>query len=162
MTRIVINRAYRPSLGLLRIVASVVCLLTSLAFAALWMRSYTTSDSSWTHAPYASFMSIRGIIVLNYSGLPIHFSELMARWKGGPIEIKEPIWWEEESVWGFDCRELLPGRIWVQFPHWAPALLLALTGTGLALRWPRRVSVRGALIMTTIVAILLGLAVGAK
>src|SRR5688500_13207312 len=100
MTRIVINRTRFPTLGCLRIVASVACLSTSLGFAALWVRSYTTCDTSWTHAPYAGFMSVRGIVVLDYSGLPIHFSELFKRWAGRPVESpEEPVWWEKESVW---------------------------------------------------------------
>jgi hypothetical protein len=71
-------------------------------------------------------------------------------------ELGEPLWVEGDSGpgrwFGFYERAAF-------FPLWYPALVFALAGVG-ALRLGRRFTLRSAIIATTVVAGLLGLAVG--
>jgi hypothetical protein len=135
-----------------------------LAIGALWTRSYTWYDGSWTSAPYASFMSIRGLIIITFTGNPlkdpIHFSDFSRHWDSRKLEhYEDPPWWEKESLWGFACLEPPPGRAWISFPHWALTVFLGLLAAGLALGRRLRFSIRNLLMITTALALLLGVAV---
>ncbi len=154
----------------LRLAASVFCLLACIALGALWRRSYTSSDGSWTGPPYASFNTARGYVVVNFTGNPltdpIRFGELWERFDSDPLlravtpypmPTPERAWWEQDSTFGFHYAEVLPGRTWINFPLWAPMLLACATALSLALGRPPRFSIRGALIATTAVAVGMGI-----
>ena len=145
----------------LRFAACFVSLLACVGIAALWARSYHTSDGTWSGAPYASFYTIRGLVVVRFTGNPladpIRYDELWQRWGAEPVGPQtKPVWYEEESVLGFAWRELPPGATWISFPHWAACV--ATGAAGVALAWGRRVrfNLRGALIAMTLVAAVLG------
>jgi hypothetical protein len=145
----------------LRIVCSLFFFALSCGVAALWVRSYSIADCSWTNDPYASFMSVRGLLIVNVTGNPfvdhIPYSDLARHFTSDPVSLDDdPTWWEKDSTLGFHRVEVLKGRIWYSVPHWAPLALSFAIGMGLLLGLLRRFSLRGLLLMSTAFAVILG------
>ena len=159
----------------LRMMVAVGCLAVSVACSILWYRSYASSDGTWAGHPYASIHSAEGRIFIRFTGNPFtdppRFRELIQRFKAEPLvqpsaedpylylrEAEEP-WWEQESVLGFAWLEEPPGATWINFPQWAPILVCALHGFAFAYKLPFRFDLRSILIVTTLLALLLGVGV---
>jgi hypothetical protein len=149
----------------LRLSAAAGCFLACIGLAALWVRSLSWSDWTWSSNPYASLSTERGKICINFTGNPltnpIDFGELWQRRKSDPLYNHpvygdlvgpDPPWWEAKSFLGFACFEAQPGRTWIHFPLWAPLLLCALGGIAFARNWKPRFSIRALLVTTTLVA----------
>lgn len=158
------HRQAFPMLRYLRIACGIFFLAVSCGIAALWMRSYSIVDSSWTNHPYASFMSVRGLMIVNVTGNPfvdhIPYRDLIRHFANSPVSSSaDPVWWEEDATLGFHCVEVLKGRMWYSVPHWAPLTLTTATSITLLLNLPFRFSLRALLLALTAAAAILGIGV---
>jgi hypothetical protein len=150
--------------GMLRVLRYAACLVAILAcagMAVLWARSYRVADGSWSGKPYASLHTVRGLVIVRFTGNPlvdpIRYGELWQRWGTETVEPgKANVWYVKESVLGFAWRELPPGATWISFPIWAACAATGLAGAVLACGRRMRFSLRGALIGMTVVAVVLG------
>ncbi len=139
-------------------------LTLSCAFAALWIRSYSIVDSSWTNHPYASFMSVRGLIIVNVTDNPlvnrVPYWDLVHHFSSDPLSLDNgETWWEKDATLGFHRVEVLRGRMWYSVPHWAPLALGVTSGMALLLRSARRFSLLALLLVSTAVSVILGVGV---
>jgi hypothetical protein len=138
---------------IIRYALATLCFAASVGCLALWWRSLTRMEQisggiSQTHS--LVFLTFRGestIGIFEIEG-PAHFP-----W-GVRSELIDPKFRPPapSSRFRFDGRT-------IYFPGWYPALIFALAGVGV-LRFRRQFSIRSALIAVTVVAALLGMAVG--
>lgn len=154
----------------LRMMAAAGCLAIGIACSILWYRSFTRCDGTWGAHPYSVIYSVEGLIVIRFTGNPFTdppcFRELIEHFEVEPIgqderfaflEEDEP-WRVVKSVLNFDWQEVPrgSGATWINFPHWAPIALSAILGLAFAFKLPIRFGLRGLLIVTTLLAMLLG------
>jgi hypothetical protein len=135
----------------LRIAWSVFWGLACVLLIVLWIRSYRISDSVYHRTWLTSSMSgAIGIVRLG----PASKAPWPARWTWGTLSRDE--FQIIKSPWHFHSDKF---ETEVVFPHWIPVLL---AGTLTAIPWLcYRFSLRTLLIATTLVAVVLGLAVWA-
>ena len=140
---------------------AVICLLATACFVILWMRSYAAKDVIWVGGDLPQISRIStppGRLVLSTRRSPY------------------------EGKWAWDCSAPANHRYldssgrsttnywfrvmkWPQFtevhlPMWLLALIAGVTGVACAP--PSRFSLRGMLVATTIVALVLGLGIFAR
>ena len=146
----------------LRYALATVCFLASVGCLALWWRSEklpmveSVSGTLNTNKSLAvtTYCGRCTVTLLDFATTPWRFrmngpydSEFRARNTGYPR-------FKLEANFSRPTR----GLYVCQFPIWYPALIFALAGVG-ALRLDRRFTLRSAIIATTVVAGLLGMAV---
>jgi hypothetical protein len=147
----------------IRYTLATICIAASVGCLALWWRSYTISDVAVGPSPTPEhiihFSAFRGSFALGHLAPPIPA-------KAPPISS-----WHYSGERISDDFELFDSRRrpivnfgrtnggGYYFPLWYPALILAIVGVA-ALRLGRRFTLRSAIIATTVVAGLLGMAVG--
>ena len=116
----------------------------------LWVRSYGTIDSvSFGRFSVASNGGL--LTVFGFENPQPHQSHFKS------LKIPPDPQVQQASLWFFSTR--LPGLWYVGIPLWFPALLSALLGLIFVPSWSTRFSLRTLLIATTLVAVVLGLAV---
>jgi len=140
----------------LRYALTTFCFAASVGCLALWWRSEKYTDL--VISPFA-ISPERNHTVTSKDGL-LEFSHYLhegqaAAWSIISLPIAEDAWTPDRSDDEWFGRR--GGNFW--FPLWYPALIFALAGVA-ALRVSRRFTLRSAIIATTVVAGLLGMAVG--
>lgn len=168
--------AHRRStmLRLIRRLSAIACFALSAFAVALWIRSYHGSDH--VNICYASGQSVAmggqqcpayrsasagtSLGVVSFSVNPAHAVPIEL----GPIrtgvyfhsgEVHHDYWWKRDAKFGFAYSPWSRGHL-LAVPFWFLTLLTAAAG---ALLWkdrPYRFTLRGALIATTFVAVVLG------
>jgi hypothetical protein len=137
----------------LRIAWSVGCGVACVLLIALWVRSYSQTDLLNRQSP-PSFLiqSDRGQLTC-MSGLPerIRLRLLSGQMHFDPASASPP------PTWGFGVSRPVSSISLFFLPHWSVVLLTSSLGGISWLRW--RFTLRTLLVATTVVAILLGLAV---
>jgi hypothetical protein len=162
----------------LRLIAAVTCFVTCALFVVLWMRSYRWSDAA--NICYASgqtvvaqgqsipgnhFISTNtalGNVSFYYepayhlpigafparpvrTGIDVHSSNVADEW-----------WWKKANTFGFAYKSRPQGAMTIAIPFWFLTLLTAAAGTLLWMQRPYRFTLRGALVATTFIAVVLG------
>jgi hypothetical protein len=130
------------------------CFAASVGCLALWGWSISSGDQflgpHYFRSPQAIYLEVTdGSVIMQTiyrNGPPLAGFERAMRMWPSPLEL------QDEGVFG-----LIGDTIY--FPLWYPALIFALAGIA-ALRLGRRFTLRSAIIATTVVAGLLGMAVG--
>jgi hypothetical protein len=138
----------------LRYALATCCFAASLGCLALWWRSISSGDQflgpHYFRSPQAIYLEVAdGSVIMQTiyrNGPPLAGFERAMRMWPSPLELLD------EGVFG-----LVGDAIF--FPLWYPALVFALAGVA-SLRFGRRFTLRSAIIATTVVAALLGMAVG--
>jgi hypothetical protein len=144
----------------LRYALATICFAASVGCLLLWWRSSTTYDSIAGPLPSGD----KGFLLVSHGGsawLSILFpaSHEPVAWEHRYIELPQPgEAYYVEIKGGFQLVRS-DKYLALNFPLWYPALIFALTGVG-ALRLAGRFTLRSAIIATTVVAGLLGMAVG--
>ncbi len=143
----------------LRIAVSAVCLMMFCLLLALWVRSYwwmDTLDGPWFNTGIRRVQSKQGQLVF-VTNIP---RPILSNWHHTTDKILEgsvPISWHRK--WRWDSSAL---GIGVSFPHGLLILLSAIVVAVPWLPWNRirwRFSLRTMLIVTAVVAAILGLGV---
>jgi hypothetical protein len=144
-----------PMLIYLRYALATFCFAASVGCLALWWRSYTYSDVVYGRTPDRSqfLNSCRGSFETSYryAPSPAYSWDYSFSYKLKDEPASKKARREQRKSFGRRHR----GFYW---PHWYPALIFALAGVA-ALRLGRRFTLRSAIIATTVVAGLLGMAV---
>jgi len=146
---------FRYALATLLFAASVGCL-------ALWWRSYTHLDSIKIGRPYQF-----GLVSVISHGGEIEIAQGMRIRYAWPSDYTADLLWFEFVSGTYEVRHpQVPDRplrfLWdgiIILPIWYASLIFALAGVA-AIKLGRRFTLRSAIIATTVVAGLLGMAVG--
>jgi hypothetical protein len=155
----------------LRIAFSVVCGILCLLLIALWVRSYwnyerlTCLDSS-----FWEFQSSRGAIFLDVTTDSRISSSANSRKLSFVTRPQSEIEWGPVGTWwSWPSMTRRPSitrgapplvqTISINVPFWLPILTIGIIVGGLWIPWSARFSLRTLLIATTLVAVVLGLAV---
>jgi hypothetical protein len=168
--KVTINVMDRPRIyRRLRITLSAMCLVVCTLLIALWVRSYYWRDSIYgrVNSKLIHAISMEGQIELSrfakqnhpmglYTGQVRH--SRLEQWKRLQIQMF-PAPPEPTTIVGFGLRRTIPQGISIYAPYWFLVLLSAAFATAPWVRWPKRFSLRTLLIVTTLIAVLLGLAV---
>jgi len=150
----------------LRIAFAVTCLIVCVLLIVLWVRSYWRLD-----VVQYGFLDTWGFTANSTNGRLLFFRQELAsnyfpRWQASSVSDQPWIntyFPARSSTLGFRF-ERVPASVIVQIPHWFPILvtgaLAAATGLQVAksLRGYYRFSLRTLLIVTTLIAVGLGLA----
>jgi hypothetical protein len=140
------------SMKYIRYTLAALCLASSVGCLALWWWSLSSGDQflgpRYFSSPQAIYLEVAdGIVIVQTiyrSGPPLAGFERAIRMWPSPLQL------EGGGVFGKIGDT-------IYFPLWYPALVFALAGVGI-LRFGR-FTIRSALIVTTIVAVLLGMVV---
>jgi len=144
----------------LRYMLAAVCFAACVVCLALWWRSNLHYRALQLPTLVAG-IEVRGNTLEGMLNLFARQDDSVRTWKytSAPVSqqaaaaLAEPL---EGRVFGL---RQVGTTYWGFFPLWYPALIFALAGVG-ALRLRRQFSIRSALICLTVVAALLGMAVG--
>jgi hypothetical protein len=147
----------------LRYALATFCFAASVGCVALWWRSYTISDAAFGPSPTPEhiihFRAFRGSFAVGHLAPLIPAKALpISSWHYSVERISD-------DFELFDSRRRPIANFGrtngggFYFPLWYPALIVALAGI-VSLRLDRRFTLRSAIITTTVVAGLLGMAVG--
>ncbi len=143
-----------PMLRKLRIAFSAACGIVCLFLIVLWVRSHWVQDVVWGWFPISGYLQLNsntGHVKMIVNG-----------------EQQEPVWQYESRApdplrhtwyWNLDRASRFGWWLDITFPLCVPVLLTAALPAALWIRWSRRFSLRTLLIATTLVAVVLGLAV---
>ena len=148
----------RMSYRKLRMVWSVGCGIACLLLIVLWVRSYWWYDIS-------GYYSAVGSLSLESQHGKVKVYSAIGRapgggFVGGSVYDKDNKNGPRLERWGFRHSLLQPFDIYIAMPHWLPVLLLATSAIVPWIRWINwRFSLRTLLIATTLIAVVLGLAV---
>jgi hypothetical protein len=148
----------RRFLRYLRIAFSATCLIACVLLIVLWIKSNWCADCV-VHIKsgiQTTIAAANGVVVIRRVNL-----------RGAPIVIPDLNWTHTASYPPSDYRR--PGFIrrpgfdlQIQSPVWVPVLLMAAFTIAPWIKWSKRFSLRTLLIATTLVALVLGLAVWAS
>jgi hypothetical protein len=138
-----------------------VCFAASVGCLALWWRA--NAWRFYVPLPMNRFQ-VEGMYLEAWAGtgvISLDRENLFASFSGRKAVSNEEL---RAEIVEYRIRQSRLGnfgrfRRSLYFPIWYPALIFALTGVG-ALRFRRQFSIRSALIAVTVVAALLGMAVG--
>jgi hypothetical protein len=143
----------------------IVCILLIVS----WVRSYShfnqlgrkLSDSVWFGS-----QAMRGQLMFSYDDDPATMAALKAAGANGWVrgEILAEDWIAPPAIQNQSLfSRLMPGFKFTRFdfriPHWFAVLLTATIGAVAWPNWSRRFTLRTLLIVTTLVAVVLGLSV---
>jgi len=155
-------------LSYLRMSAAVGLMLSALALLALWARSYWHSDGIYFRQPESSFRvssregSLHCVVdAISFRTLrPATPPNVRYEWRTSSEAIRPksgpPAPNRYNPLWLLQFRRG-SGVSYLNVPHWLVITLLAAAGATLW-RWSGRFALRTMLILTTIVAVLLGMA----
>jgi hypothetical protein len=164
-------------LRLLRIAFSVACGVVCLLLIVLWIRSNWSQESLslGTLGGWRIWAcSVKQHIILSFSTdpsvlLPSLRLPPAPRWSALSLQIEDFYQGKTEAQIsrqigipkfpGFDFQRPRNGGFRSVIPHWFAVLVFATLGAMPLLQWSRRFSLRTLLITTTLVAVVLGLAV---
>jgi hypothetical protein len=144
-------------------IASVVCLVLCVALMGMWVRSYYILDALFGFPPGRQFniQSQPGRVWLNQSLFPF------PRPPGPPWSIDSVSRDDFEYIIPAPCQGLLTpmgfGEVcsWtdqtVIVPFWFLVLVSGLLAMAFQLRWPPRFTIRSLFIVTTFLAVVLGM-----
>src|SRR3954471_20686925 len=142
----------------LRIAWSVMWGVAAVLLVVLWVRSYWWYDIRGYYSPVGS-LSLES----QHGKVKVYTAIGHARgggFVGGTVYDKDNRNGPRLERWGFSHSLLQPFDLYMAMPHWLPILLLATSGVVPWIRWINwRFSLRSLLIVTTLVAIVLGLIV---
>jgi hypothetical protein len=137
----------------LRIAVSVFFAVLVVLLCVLWVRSYWFIDMLSAPLPnslYGHVQSYTGVLVATYEADDEPKEWLLLTFPYSAMGLpKAKVQW----AWVYEAGPV------VAFPHWAPTLLFAVLAAVPWLCVPRRFSLRTMLIVVTLVAAVLGLAV---
>lgn len=151
---------------LLRIAAASFCFLAAAAFAAMLVRSYWWSDAvvyEPRHELSFTVHSFEGNVTLRRVYNPAGCTNKMWRTVSHDLTSMQGLdAYRKQSVpawyWGGESNKFYANH-WVVAPHWLGAFIGASAGVAILRGRSNRFSLRGAFIGTTLLALLLGLAV---
>jgi hypothetical protein len=149
-------------LRLLRISFSAACGIFCVLLIVLWARSDLETDSFRFSVGSCglSIDSTGGRLYTSVSGSGGANLQPFLRY---PRSAERTVWQavRRENAWGFGAFQDLTfiNTSTIVVPHWFPALLMITLAILPWLWWPRRFSLRTLLIATTLIAVVLGLAV---
>ena len=152
----------RHMLTTLRYALAAVCFAASVGCLALWWRSATTSDS-WNGPHIVNAhreLGLRTWVGLFKASISSVRSDPVEPWHYASSEISESEReFKSQYVASFRYFGALHyyGGVDIHFPIFYPAIIFALAGVA-SLRLGRRFTIRSAIIATTVVAGLLGIA----
>lgn len=154
---------------------AVACFALCAFASILWIRSYRWHDGA--NICYAAGQSVKigvqqypayryvsantslGIVSFNVN--PAYLNPI-DRLKDGvnyfSTEVDDDWWWKREVKFGFAYKSWRRGHL-LAVPFWFLTLLTAAAGTLLWMQRPYRFTLRGALVVTTLVAVVLGMGV---
>ncbi|MBL9162088.1 MAG: hypothetical protein JNL18_05020 [Planctomycetaceae bacterium] len=139
-----------------RYVLAFICFAASVGCLALWGWSYIVyvriNHQSPINFGSIHFAAFRGSVCIG----PMNAPQVGMAWRHEPIVVPKSIHNSAEARFG--PSQFGRYRSDYYFPLWYPALVFALAGIA-SLRLGRRFTLRSAIIATTIVAGLLGMAV---
>jgi hypothetical protein len=143
----------KRTLRYLRIAFSATCLIACVLLVVLWVRSYWWMDIVQVRADRA-IVSCPGHIRTLGINLAQRFGARML------ISIQQGLTFAppKYSFLGFGYSPMTTGE-WITIPDWFPVLLTATLAATPWIHWSKRFSLRTLLIATTLVAVVLGLAV---
>ena len=158
-----------------RRLSAIACFALSALAVALWIHSYYASDhlnicydagkpialgaQQYPAYRFASANTSLGIVSFHVNPAHVVPIELGGGSTGvhyHSAEVSDKWWWKREAKFGFAYRPSRGGHL-LAVPFWFLTLLTAAAG---ALLWkdrPYRFTLRGALVATTFVAVVLGL-----
>jgi hypothetical protein len=151
----------------LRIAVSVFFALVAVAFAALWAYALGRFESVWRLGTNSSVTIVaidQGILSMTHStGGAERPTVTRWEWWGYPVSSLPPAYANRipESLWRQFRFQNSATTFHTSFPIWLPMAACALVAAFASAPWSRRFSLRTMLIATTLVAIVLGLAVWA-
>jgi len=137
----------------LRIALSCASAVICVALALLWIRSYWRYDAllSGDGEDFCGVLSVQGKLI------PVlHYHAKLGTWEFTSAKIgpKQPV-----PPWPLLSWAAGPSYVWVAIPHWLLAISFAFTART---SWRARFSLRSLLLVTTALAIVLGLAVNGR
>jgi hypothetical protein len=130
----------------LRITWTVCCGIATVLLICLWVRSYQTLD---VYKPYGHEIQVAiGRVLID---------ETWVRSTAPPVKTSEATEPDHSSVRVTTVQEFVSAGTGVRVPFWLPTTVLAIFAV---IPWlPRRFTLRSLLIATTLVGVLLGIAV---
>jgi len=164
----------------IRRLSAIACFAFCALAVILWTRSYRWSDAfnlcyasgqtrtiSGQQIPANRFLSVNtalGVIAFHYEPAFVLPPMLSLRPARTGIDffsskVTDEWWWDDERIFGFAYKSRPLGGLTVAAPFWFLTLLTAAAGTLLWKDRPYRFTLRGALIATTLIAIVLGMGV---
>jgi hypothetical protein len=151
--------------GLFRISVSAACLVVCVLLIALWVRSYRVEDRvSGYHPQIGGFRlySSQSWLVCSRNNAPT--AQPSYPWG---VELGSKEFWlapnDDRLRFQFSRQFIqLAGFASASIPHWLPALASGILGVLFAAKRELRFSLRTLLIATTLVAVVLGLAVSLR
>ena len=143
-----------------RILISLLFFIACIVYTALWVRSYRTRDLIWMHYSgdnLIRMVSVEGRVVLSiktYQGTRRSLQRYRSR-AGIGTDYKDDFG-KTPNSWWFQILRWQSGLTEIHIPLWFPVLSAAILS---AVVTPiRRFSLRALLIVTTLVAVILGIA----
>jgi hypothetical protein len=139
----------------LRYALTTFCFAASVGCLGLWRRSYTVYEQIYCQSPISSdviyFSAFLGAVYIG----PADARTVAITWRYAPRVIADM---DIPADAGYGPTQFGWYGTGYHFPLWYPALIFALAGVGV-LRFRRQFSIRSALVATTVVAALVGMAV---
>jgi hypothetical protein len=152
----------------LRIAWSVFWGLAAVFLIVLWVRSYEWRDRIVIPLRTPRFLRVdsnhgkvefetygQGMGEMSFSITAISHVDITAAWDRSFPTVPQPV---DRKQWRWESRT---GRFFVYLPHWSLVTILAALAVVPWIRWPRRFTLRTLFVATTLVAVLLGVVVGA-
>jgi hypothetical protein len=142
-------------------IASIVCLVLCVAFIGLWLRSYRTYEVLTVRLGSTQAFSAsneRGRIPLiwfTFSARMLKFSRSWAYY-GKPLNEMQDLPFTPPHTFGFDTVILSDEWIFVA-PYWFLVLTSGSSAMLFRLRWPWRFTLRSLFVVTTFLAVVLGM-----
>jgi hypothetical protein len=140
----------------LRIAWSVAWCFLAVLLIALWVRSWSVQNPALNYYGDELKYKVPGErffkVFSNRRGVRL----MTASWQGWSVPVLE----DDRARLGFGTL-MGPTSLYVRIPHWFLVVCAAAIATAPWFRWSKRFSLRTLLIATTLLAMLLGLAVWA-
>jgi hypothetical protein len=169
----VASTSMKPVLRYLRIAFSVTCLIACVLLIVLWVRSY----SVWDILSYSTALPPDGeedevprqVDFESWRGVCSVYAEPLSSWETEPatflnrwqFSTKAPPVWLPQTHWSFEYDPILESRE-IKVPHWFFVISCSALAAVPWFPWSKRFSLRTLLIATTLLAVVLGLAVWAS
>jgi hypothetical protein len=155
------NHGARSMLRRLLNIAAIVCLVLCVALMGMWVRSYQGMDGL-----SGRYWVTRGFMVQSLPGR-LFFGEFyepesrQGSWTVGtePIQLAfdERAWQQSSRQLGFDVHGSWPTSAFLVLPLWFVVLMSGATAMVCQLRWPPQFTLRSLFIVTTFLAVVLGM-----
>ncbi|MBL9165913.1 MAG: hypothetical protein JNL18_24530 [Planctomycetaceae bacterium] len=163
-----------------RRLSAIACFAFCTLAVILWIHSYYASDHlnicydagksvafGAQQAPayrWASANTSLGIVSFNVNpahAVPIELGGVRTGVHYHSAEVSDEWWWKREAKFGFAYRPSSRGHL-LAVPFWFLTLLTAAAGTLFWMQRPYRFTLRGALVATTLIAVVLGIGVASS